>query len=67
MKIVFDKNRESEHVFEQERIVIQISEDVEFRICVNKFNELVINKTNFGADSGSISIEPHTSNQISLK
>lgn len=67
MRIVFDKNRESEQIFEQERIVVQISEDVEFRICVNQFNELVINKTNFGPDSGSISIEPHTSNQIALK
>lgn len=67
MRIVFDKNRESEQVFDQEIVIIQVSEDVEFRICVNQFNELVINKINFGSDSGSISIEPHTSNQIAIK
>lgn len=65
--IIKYRNGENKEKIEISRIEIIITDDVKFNISLNKFNELVINKTNYGEGSGSISIEPHMSNEIYLK
>jgi hypothetical protein len=60
MKIQIDREKE---ISEINNVTVLIH-DVEFRISVNQFNELIINKAQYGAGEGSIIIKPSTSNQI---
>lgn len=53
------------NTIEATNITIMVN-DVEFRISVNKFNELVVNKTQYGEGEGSIVIKPSVSNEIKL-
>ena len=48
------------------RIITIVVDDVEFTIRVNKLNELIIVKTQFGSGEKSISIKPSDSNEIIL-
>lgn len=66
MELQIEKRKNREKI-EANNINIVLNENTEFRICVNKFGELEITKINFGNGSGSISIEPNVSNQITLK
>lgn len=53
-----------EERFEARKIKITVGE-TEYRISVNKFDELVINKHSFD-DSSSITIMPSVSNEIRI-
>ena len=60
-------SKEEFTIFENaSKIKIEI-DDIEFRLSVNQFGDLVINKMNFGEGSTSIIIEPKVSNEIILK
>jgi len=50
---------------EARHITIQHN-DVEFRLSINKFNELVVQKTQFGNAESAIIIKPSVSNEIRL-
>ena len=52
--------------FETNKIEIDFSEDVSFTIAINKFGDLVIIKSQFGAGEGGIVIRPIVSNEIHL-
>jgi hypothetical protein len=47
------------------RSVYFIIGEEEYRVCVNKFNELEINKSY--SDTGAMQIIPHASNEIRIK
>lgn len=60
-------SKEEFTIFENaSKVKIEI-DDIEFRISVNKFGELVVNKMNFGEGSPALIIEPNVSNEIILK
>lgn len=63
MKIIIGNN---EQTIEPRRITVVIGKDVEFEISVNQFNELVINKGQFGEGETAILIKPSVSNEIRL-
>ena len=67
MEIILDKNKESEQTLNISSVRIVISDDCEFRILVNKFGELEIQKVYFGADSGNLVVEPKVSNEIIIR
>lgn len=50
---------------EESRVVIKVGE-VEFRLSLNKQNELIINKFQAGDGEGHISVIPVTSNEIKV-
>ena len=65
--VINSTSKEEFTIFENaSKVKIEI-EDVEFRISVNQFGELVINKMNFGEGSTSLIIQPCVSNEIILK
>lgn len=47
-------------------ITVILNEDIEFRIGVNKFGELVIQKEQYGEGETSIIIRPSVSNEIRI-
>lgn len=51
---------------EVKNVTIQVDE-VEFILTPNKFNELVITKSQYCSGDGKISIVPQVSNQIIIK
>ncbi len=57
---------DNEQLLEHEKITIIIDSDTEFNIHLNKFGELVVNKSHFGSKSGAIKITPQSSNEIIL-
>jgi hypothetical protein len=63
MKIQTERN---EKFTEVRNLVIQIGE-VDFRISVSQFGDLVVNKQQNGEGSASISIEPCTGNEVKIK
>lgn len=60
MKIAIDRN---EQWIDCSKIIIKIG-DNDFRISVNKFDDLIINK--YGGVDGSIHITPSVSNEIQI-
>lgn len=62
MKIAIDRNEEWK---EGNKIKIQAG-DNQFTISVNKFDELVINKSWGESGDSTIKILPHVSNEIKL-
>lgn len=66
MEVILDKNRDDEQRMDIRRLTIVLNKDVELRIQLNDFGQMVVTKTNFGNDSSSILIEPHVSNQIAI-
>ena len=62
MKIQIDR----ESVVKEVTTITVLVNDVEFAISVNQFNELVVNKSQFGEGEGSIVIKPSVSNLIYL-
>ena len=63
MKICIDKK--SKEIIDIVNATIYIGE-VEFKISVNKFNELVINKEQYSNGESSLLIKPSVSNEIRL-
>lgn len=63
MKYVVDR---TVHVHESDSITILLNEDVKFRLRLNSENKIVINKSNLGDFSHSISITPNVSNEITI-
>lgn len=61
MKIEIVNYREGNSIIENESIYIYDEEGHQYRICLNKFGEIEIQ-----ASDGSLSIEPHVSNEIVL-
>ena len=60
-------SKEEFTIFENaSKVKIEIDE-IEFRISVNQFGELVVNKMNFGEGSTSLMIQPRVGNEIILK
>ena len=60
-------SKEEFTIFENaSKVKIEI-DDIEFRISVNQFGELVVNKMNFVEVSTSLIIEPKVGNEIILK
>ena len=60
-------SKEEFTIFENaSKIKIEI-DDVEFRLSVNPFGELVVNKMNWGEGSTSLIIQPRVGNEIILK
>ena len=45
-------------------ITVQLTDEVDIEISVNKFGELLINKQQFGEGESSIIIKPRVSNEI---
>ena len=64
MKVIVNNN-ESE--LNARHITIPLSEDVEFRIKINQFGELEIQKTNYGSGESAIVIMPSVSNDIRIR
>ena len=58
--------KRDEEFIDLNKVVIRINE-VDFRISVNKFDELVINKYQSGDGEGSLMIIPNVSNEIIIK
>lgn len=58
-------NRDGEFI-DLAKITIKI-DDVDFRLSLNNFGDLVINKWQNGGGSGSISIIPNVSNEIIIQ
>lgn len=54
-----------EHVDIDRHILITVGE-THYKISLNKFDELVINKQHYGADTTSITIMPYMSNEIRI-
>jgi hypothetical protein len=48
------------------KIITIIVNDVEFRLSVNNFNQLVVNKQQYGEGESSIVIMPSVSNEIRI-
>lgn len=63
MKIIVNNN---ESQIEARHIIIALNENVEFRININQFGELVIQKTQYGGDESAIIIKPSVSNEIRI-
>lgn len=60
-------SKEEFTIFENaSKVKIEI-DDIEFRISVNQFGELVVNKMNFGEGNTSLIIQPRVGNEIILK
>lgn len=62
MKISIDRNKNVADV----SYVTVIVGDVEFKISVNKFDELIINKMQYKDGESAIIIKPSVSNEIRL-
>lgn len=62
--IVIVNNNESQ--FEARHITIKLSEEVEIRIKVNRFKEVEIQKTQYGAGDGCLIIKPNVSNEVRI-
>ncbi len=62
MKISIDRNQTTMDVSN----VTIIVGDVGFRITVNKFDELVVNKIQYHDGEGAIIIKPSVSNEIRI-
>lgn len=58
--------KEQEVVVETDKVTVLLN-DVEFIFSINKFNELVVNKQQYGEGEGSIIITPRVSNEIIIK
>lgn len=69
MKIIIDRRKfEGEELIQEVgKITVLLSDDVEYRVSVNQFGELVINKSQMGAGESSIILLPSVSNEIRLK
>ena len=63
MKLIIGNNEQD---IEVRKATIVISKDIEFDISVNQFNELVINKGQFGEGETAILIKPSVSNEIRI-
>lgn len=63
MKIITNNN---ESQLEVRKITVFLHEDVEFEISINKFNELVITKGQFGEGESAMLIKPSVSNEIRI-
>jgi hypothetical protein len=63
MKIIVNNN---ESQIEARHITIALNEDLEFRININQFGELTIQKTQYGAGESSMIIKPSVSNEIRI-
>lgn len=63
MKIVVGNN---ESQIEARHITIQLNEDVEFRIKINQFGEVEVQKTQYGAGESCLIIKPNVSNEVRL-
>lgn len=64
MKIRTDRNSKKE--VEVSSVKVVLNKDEEFSISLNNFNELVINKIQFGSGDGAITIKPSVSNEIRI-
>ena len=65
--VINSTSKEEFTIFENaSKVKIEIDE-IEFRISVNQFGELVVNKMNFGEGSTSLMIQPRVGNEIILK
>jgi hypothetical protein len=62
MKIQINKSPDREVV---SKVTIIIDENVEFRISLNSFNEVVINKMDF-SNGESLTIKPSVGNEIKV-
>lgn len=62
MEIQHDRNEER---LEVKRIKI-FTENKDFTIYIDKFGELIINKTQYGNEESGILIRPKVSNEIGL-
>lgn len=67
MKIIIENEKREDVEIEQRNITVRLSKDVDFRISVNNFGQLEIQKANFGNGNSSIVITPSVSNLIYLE
>lgn len=63
MKVLINNNESN---IEARNLTIVLSDDVEFRITINPFNELTIQKTQYGAGESTMIIKPSVSNEVRL-
>lgn len=62
MKVVIHKDEQ----ILVKKIRISLTDDVDFVISTNEFNEIVVNKAQFGEGEAAIILKPSTSNEIRL-
>lgn len=60
------KINNSDEIITDIKIITIIINDVEFRISVNNFNQLILNKQQYGEGESSIIIMPSVSNEIRI-
>lgn len=65
-EIIYSSSDNEKQIVTCKSIKIDIGTDVEFRITINQFDELVINKQSYGESKSSINIEPRVSNEICI-
>lgn len=62
MKVVLDRQPNSIEAYKVQIVL----EDKTFTISIDKFGELIINKSYYGEESNSITIHPKVSNEIGI-
>lgn len=67
MKIFYDDENRNTKMMDLRNVTIRLNKDVDFRISINNFGELEIQKSNFGSGNSGIEIHPNVSNEIRLK
>lgn len=66
MKVLFNNEKREVEEIEKDKITIRLNKNIDYHISINKFEELVINKMQFGKGEGSIVLKPSVSNEIRL-
>ena len=65
MKVILDRLNENKEI-ELTKLTVVLNDNIDYLISVNNFNELVIQKQQYGEGESSIVIKPSVSNEIRL-